>query len=320
MATVSAYDGFGNGPLNDLNGSNGGTGWTGPWMDVSSSQFSAVGGPGLSYPTMPTVPGSVHTDYLGDFGAAYYARSFPAPAGHVFLSFLLRPDAGGFGTNAGVSLGGGYNLIGAPLTLGNYGIRLGHYLFVDSGVPVVAGQAVLLVTEVEVVGVQTTYRLYINPALGQGKPATPNAQYTVGGSTIPSTLYMVSDGGFTTDELRVATTWEDAAPTTLGACCVSSSLCLSLSQANCAQIAGSTWGGANSTCGTGCAAPGCDTVDFNTDGLFPDTQDIDDYLSVFSGGACSTGACGDVDFNNDGLFPDTADIDSLLRVFSGGAC
>ncbi len=64
----------------------------------------------------------------------------------------------------------------------------------------------------------------------------------------------------------------------------------------------------------------CDPIDFNTDGLFPDTQDIDDFLSVFSGGTCSTGTCGDIDFNNDTLFPDTADIDALISVFSGGAC
>ncbi len=56
--------------------------------------------------------------------------------------------------------------------------------------------------------------------------------------------------------------------------------------------------------------PGCvfDSIDFNRDMLFPDTQDIDDFLSVFSGGLCSTGTCGDLDFNNDGLFPDTGDI------------
>ncbi len=65
---------------------------------------------------------------------------------------------------------------------------------------------------------------------------------------------------------------------------------------------------------------GCDPTDFNNDGLFPDTADIDDFLSVFSGGPCSTGACSDLDFNNDSLFPDTLDIDSLLSVFSGGPC
>jgi hypothetical protein len=70
-----------------------------------------------------------------------------------------------------------------------------------------------------------------------------------------------------------------------------------------------------------CTTTGCDSVDFNNDGLFPDTADIDDFLSVFGGGPCSNDPnCNDVDFNNDGLFPDTLDIDSLLSVFGGGAC
>ncbi|MFO0830366.1 MAG: hypothetical protein U0637_00855 [Phycisphaerales bacterium] len=64
----------------------------------------------------------------------------------------------------------------------------------------------------------------------------------------------------------------------------------------------------------------CDVVDFNGDTIFPDAQDIYDFLTVFSGGACPTGSCGDIDFNNDGILPDTADIQSFLRVFAGGAC
>ncbi|MFO0830921.1 MAG: choice-of-anchor X domain-containing protein [Phycisphaerales bacterium] len=72
----------------------------------------------------------------------------------------------------------------------------------------------------------------------------------------------------------------------------------------------------NLSCG-----PVCDSIDFNHDDLFPDTADIDDFLSVFSGGPCSNDPnCGDIDFNNDDLFPDTADIDALLSVFSGGPC
>ncbi|MFO0830683.1 MAG: hypothetical protein U0637_02455 [Phycisphaerales bacterium] len=64
----------------------------------------------------------------------------------------------------------------------------------------------------------------------------------------------------------------------------------------------------------------CDSIDFNRDTLFPDTQDIDDFITVFSGGPCSTGTCADIDFNNDGLLPDVDDIQALLRVFSGGPC
>ncbi|HYF16079.1 MAG TPA: hypothetical protein VD971_13500 [Phycisphaerales bacterium] len=71
----------------------------------------------------------------------------------------------------------------------------------------------------------------------------------------------------------------------------------------------------------GSTQPSCDSIDFNGDGLFPDNQDLVDFLSVFGGGACSNDpSCGDLDFNNDGLFPDNEDIRSLLRVFGGGAC
>lgn len=70
----------------------------------------------------------------------------------------------------------------------------------------------------------------------------------------------------------------------------------------------------------------CNSIDFNNDALFPDTQDIADFLSVFAGGVCGGQApadppCNtDIDFNRDFLFPDTDDIAALLRVFAGGSC
>lgn len=82
----------------------------------------------------------------------------------------------------------------------------------------------------------------------------------------------------------------------------------------------------NSVCGSATSSataidiPQCDCLDFNNDGLFPDTFDIFEFLTVFSGGPCSTNECGDVDFNNDGLYPDTLDIEALLSVFAGGPC
>lgn len=65
-------------------------------------------------------------------------------------------------------------------------------------------------------------------------------------------------------------------------------------------------------------APTCDPIDFNNDGLFPDTADIDAFRDVMAGAACP--ACNDIDFNNDGLFPDQEDLQAFLRVFSGGPC
>ncbi len=72
---------------------------------------------------------------------------------------------------------------------------------------------------------------------------------------------------------------------------------------------------ATSPCG-----PSCDSIDFNGDTLFPDTQDIIDFIAVFGGATCPTGTCGDIDYNNDGLFPDTLDISALISVFGGGEC
>jgi hypothetical protein len=59
-------------------------------------------------------------------------------------------------------------------------------------------------------------------------------------------------------------------------------------------------------------------IDFNNDGLFPDTQDIDDFLAAFAGAPCDP--CSSIDINGDGLFPDTADIDVFLCLFAGGVC
>ncbi len=64
----------------------------------------------------------------------------------------------------------------------------------------------------------------------------------------------------------------------------------------------------------------CGDIDFNNDGLYPDTQDITDFIAVFAGSPCSSGNCDSIDFNADGLFPDASDVETLLRVFSGGPC
>ncbi len=101
---------------------------------------------------------------------------------------------------------------------------------------------------------------------------------------------------------------------------VSASASMSGSGTATTAIGGTAYAGFDLTFAFG---PGCDSIDFNNDTLFPDTSDIDDFLSVFSGGPCSTDpipGCNDIDFNNDTLFPDTLDIDSLLSVFSGGPC
>lgn len=88
----------------------------------------------------------------------------------------------------------------------------------------------------------------------------------------------------------------------------------------------STFGGVGIVRVSGFRAPGgCDSIDFNRDGLFPDSQDLEDFLGVLGGGptACSTfpvPGCRDVDYNNDTLFPDSLDLEALVSVLAGGPC
>jgi hypothetical protein len=63
---------------------------------------------------------------------------------------------------------------------------------------------------------------------------------------------------------------------------------------------------------------GCDTIDFNRDGVSPDNEDLRQFLNAFGGNLCT--GCGDIDFNNDNSFPDSRDIEAFIRVLGGGNC
>jgi hypothetical protein len=68
-----------------------------------------------------------------------------------------------------------------------------------------------------------------------------------------------------------------------------------------------------------CGSP-CDSIDFNNDEVFPDIQDVIDFVVVYGAGPCSTSLCGDLDFNNDGVFPDGEDLNAFIRVYGAGPC
>ncbi|HLP84984.1 MAG TPA: hypothetical protein VK157_11600 [Phycisphaerales bacterium] len=63
---------------------------------------------------------------------------------------------------------------------------------------------------------------------------------------------------------------------------------------------------------------GCDSIDFNGNGVFPEDQDVIDFLNVLAGGDCPT--CNDIDFNNNGVFPEDQDIIDFFNVLAGGDC
>jgi hypothetical protein len=65
---------------------------------------------------------------------------------------------------------------------------------------------------------------------------------------------------------------------------------------------------------------GCNDIDFNNDGIFPDNADIVAFITVFASGSCSTGNCDAIDFNDDGIFPDNQDLVAFIQAFAGGGC
>jgi hypothetical protein len=64
----------------------------------------------------------------------------------------------------------------------------------------------------------------------------------------------------------------------------------------------------------------CKCVDFNRNGVFPEDQDVTDYLNVLAGAPCPTGECNDIDFNGNGVFPEDQDVVDFLNVLAGGDC
>ena len=62
----------------------------------------------------------------------------------------------------------------------------------------------------------------------------------------------------------------------------------------------------------------CDDIDFNNNAVFPEDQDVIDFLNVLSGQTCE--ACNDIDFNNNAVFPEDQDVIDFFTVLSGGEC
>lgn len=217
----TAYDGFGGGPLATIDGSTGGYGWAGAWTDSASSQLTSVGGSGLAYPGLMTTPGAAATPVGGSFDAANFYRALPAfPAGTdtVYISFLIRPDD--WSSYGGLAIGSYPRNIFFGYTMGMYslGIRCGRYVFEQSTAQYAVGRTDLVVVEIAKTATTTTYRLFVDPTVGAGRPAFPNAEYTWGADPLPQWLTLSNDGGFTTDELRVSTTWAGAVPPAAPSC------------------------------------------------------------------------------------------------------
>ncbi len=214
-----AYDGFGNGPLPDLAGSTGGTGWGSAWADVGTDT-TLVAGPGLQYPGLASQPGAAVTPTAGGvWPSSIYQRAFlapPAGTNALYVSFLMRDDAG-WGSWGGVSFGQ-YPFkmtVGSPLGYYAYGLMMSEGLGDVSGKPLALGETTLVVVRIakNAPGAGITYRMYLDPVIGSPEPTFPDAAFTLGAvQSLPSAVSIDNGTGFSTDELRVGTSWATVLP------------------------------------------------------------------------------------------------------------
>jgi hypothetical protein len=216
-AQLLAYDGFGNGPIANLAGSTGGAGWTSAWAN-GSTDLTKIAGNGLSYTGLAaTVGGAVTPTASGVWPSSIYARAFtPPPTGTntIYASFLMRDDAA-YGSWGGVSFGQYPSkvTVGSPLGYYQYGLMMSQGLGDVASKPLVQGQTTLVVVKItkNATGASLTYRLFLDPAIGSNEPAFAAATLSVGGA-MPSAISIDNGTGFTTDEIRIGTTWSSVLP------------------------------------------------------------------------------------------------------------
>lgn len=218
-ADLIAFDGFGSGPLADLAGSNGGAGWASPWMHDGGELITAVSGAGLGHAGLESTVGAAVTEAAGIDGSTRYGRSLGAlPAGTttIYVSFLMRDDAGLGGW--GGLLFGTYPFamwVGSPPGMYSFGLMMSQGLGDISNAPLIQGETNLVVARISknTPGTGVTYRLYLNPVVGGAEPSFPLAQFTLAPvNALPTALAIDNGGGFTTDEIRVGTTWASVLP------------------------------------------------------------------------------------------------------------
>jgi len=151
----------------------------------------------------------------------YYRAFTPAPAEatSLYVSFLLRADEG-FGSWGGLLFGsypfGMY--VGSPVGAYTYGLMMSEGLADYSNIPLVQGETAFLVVRISknTPAGGVTFRLYVNPIVGASEPANPDAIFSFAQvAALPVALNINNQGGFTTDEIRIGTTWQDAVPVQL---------------------------------------------------------------------------------------------------------
>jgi hypothetical protein len=225
-----AYEGFDYKVGSNLNGSNGGTGFVGPW---NVDQYNYVIGAGSLSDSSNLLSSSGNA--LRHEGSQPRARrTLNRPLGDagttVYCSFLLREDAAGKdryhdfgglilgGSNTALAYGIGGLYIGADgptnlasrFVIGSAGDAKAER---GSQIKVVVGKSTLLVVRIDFLDGPDKATLHINPTPGESEPAHGIVYSgTDFGRFSQLAISQGNNSSWTTDEIRIATTWGEVTP------------------------------------------------------------------------------------------------------------
>ena len=218
FASLSVYEGFSYTSAANLNGQNGGSGFSGAWSTVSGSP--TIGTPSLTY-TGLTVTGLRADTTAATTQVSRGLTTAPGANGTTtFFSFLLKPNNTTAAATAELSLIG---------NLGNLNIGksattdTSHYLLetgtagagtgqVATGVSYVSGTTVMLVLRADFATGNDTFKLYVNPsyAAEPGSADATKSGFDLG--TSMSSIQINGNLGFSIDEIKIGSTYADVVP------------------------------------------------------------------------------------------------------------
>jgi hypothetical protein len=206
------YDGFNYPVGTSLSGENGGSGWGAPW-DSSRSALGVNVTQGLAFKNLISSPGSVTSDPALPGSVAFYTRQLSATYGAdnttLYMSVLLRPNAG-FGFYGGINLDGIF--IGKSGTTNTYGIEDANNNISSTSVTPVVGTTVFLVLRANFQPGNDRFSLYVDPTPGGPEPVVPDAVKTNYDLPPANNIFINNAGGWTTDEIRLGSTFASVAP------------------------------------------------------------------------------------------------------------
>lgn len=233
--SIIAHEGFDYNSSATLDGRNGGTGFSNAWLTTDYVYAIATGSLIDPAGVLAGIGNSLHHSGLQPQARRNLNQLLGTSGTTVYVSFLLRQDAIGDFVQAdhdfgGLILGGAnqpdiFGLDGLYIGRGAFGSLSDKFVLgvaghgeLESGssVSVVIGETALIVVRLDFLDGVDKATLFVNPILGLPEPIGDALLDIELGMFSQLSITQGNNSIWTTDEIRIATTWGDVAVPELG--------------------------------------------------------------------------------------------------------